>query len=159
MQNDYKSCKLCDYVGEDTHLHHIIPRSLGGNEDNYNLIELCVPCHNKAHNSNFGGEKGVIKQGIDKHRGRFNEAKKWLEANNEVLTQFIMDFYQETGSSILTDLLCYGIIKADDLHTWVRFGRGIRSRSFGDIPRLVYNFLNVNKGVYNINLEDDFSRF
>ena len=48
-------CKICGLVGdENIHLHHIIPKSLGGkdlNEDgSSNRIYLCKECHEKIHN-------------------------------------------------------------------------------------------------------------
>ena len=84
-----KACKLCDYIGEETHMHHIVPKSLGGGDDSNNLIELCIPCHNKAHNADFGGDKGIIKRGINGRIDRFKEAKKWLEAHEEVLMSLL----------------------------------------------------------------------
>ena len=33
--------------------HHIIPRSLGGNDDSKNLIPLCKKCHLNVHSYNL----------------------------------------------------------------------------------------------------------
>jgi 5-methylcytosine-specific restriction endonuclease McrA len=38
----------CDYICEDLsqiNFHHIIPRSMGGSDKKFNLIELCPNCH------------------------------------------------------------------------------------------------------------------
>jgi len=41
---------LCEYQSERTsiHLHHIIPRELGGSDKPCNLVYLCPNCHNKV---------------------------------------------------------------------------------------------------------------
>ena len=39
--NSVGKCSLCEYIGHNTHIHHIIPRSRGGSDDDSNLIELC----------------------------------------------------------------------------------------------------------------------
>lgn len=31
------------------HIHHVLPRALGGSDDKSNLIELCSECHNMLH--------------------------------------------------------------------------------------------------------------
>lgn len=42
---------MCGCCGEEKNLelHHIIPISLGGNNDYYNLLYLCHNCHKKIH--------------------------------------------------------------------------------------------------------------
>lgn len=45
----------CEYVCEDksqVHFHHIIPKSLGGNNKESNLIEVCPNCHNRIYIEN-----------------------------------------------------------------------------------------------------------
>jgi len=42
----------CLYVTPDKHqihFHHIIPKSLGGKNDRFNLVRLCPNCHNKIY--------------------------------------------------------------------------------------------------------------
>ena len=41
-------CAACGST-ENLHYHHLIPRSLGGSDDETNLITLCGECHAKAH--------------------------------------------------------------------------------------------------------------
>ena len=47
-RRDWWACALCD---DRRHLqiHHCIPRSLGGNNSDHNLITLCSKCHALAH--------------------------------------------------------------------------------------------------------------
>ena len=48
---EIKKPLICGCCGneENLELHHIIPISLGGNDDYYNLIYLCFNCHKKMH--------------------------------------------------------------------------------------------------------------
>jgi hypothetical protein len=54
MTENLKSgrCSVCSSEGE-TEIHHIVPKSLGGPDSLSNLIELCLPCHNKVHKQKF----------------------------------------------------------------------------------------------------------
>jgi len=45
MIRDDFTCKICKVKGIKLNVHHIIPRSIGGTEDNSNLITLCKSCH------------------------------------------------------------------------------------------------------------------
>lgn len=47
MYNDYKKCGKCGST-ENLELHHMIPMSLGGTNDENNLIWLCNKCHGKV---------------------------------------------------------------------------------------------------------------
>ncbi len=40
-------CYFCEKPS--TTLHHIIPKSLGGKDQEWNLIPLCEGCHKKLH--------------------------------------------------------------------------------------------------------------
>ena len=46
MKHDH--CVAC---GSKEHLtqHHLVPRSMGGNDEDSNLLTLCGSCHAKAH--------------------------------------------------------------------------------------------------------------
>ena len=41
-------CAACG-AQENLHFHHLTPKSLGGSDDETNLITLCGDCHAKAH--------------------------------------------------------------------------------------------------------------
>lgn len=45
---DEHCCKRCG-ISENLHVHHLIPRNLGGNDFPYNLIALCPACHANHH--------------------------------------------------------------------------------------------------------------
>jgi len=43
LQRDGYTCHYCR--GEATEVDHVIPRALGGGEDDDNLVAACVPCN------------------------------------------------------------------------------------------------------------------
>ena len=43
-----KKCLFCDSENNLT-IHHVIPRSLGGSNEQSNLVLLCAECHRKLH--------------------------------------------------------------------------------------------------------------
>ena len=47
LTRDDNKCRLCDDVAVD--LHHLLFKSLGGNNSSYNLIPLCRAHHELAH--------------------------------------------------------------------------------------------------------------
>ena len=45
-------CYICGFetdVKSQIHIHHIIPKSLGGSNSTFNLITLCPTCHSKVY--------------------------------------------------------------------------------------------------------------
>lgn len=61
-ERDNYKCVRCNDV-ENLLVHHVLPISLGGNNEYSNLITLCNPCHKKAHDiiNNLLKEKKPIK--------------------------------------------------------------------------------------------------
>lgn len=51
LQRDGSQCTRCK-CSTDLHVHHIVPRRLGGTADDINLITLCSKCHG-AWEANF----------------------------------------------------------------------------------------------------------
>ena len=152
-------CKTCNYVGDDTHIHHIIPKSVGGSDDASNLIELCTICHGKAHNVQFAGDSGIIKNGIAKTIEKRKSILSWLEKYEDVLHDIIVDFHEHEGTDVVTELLFYNAVKLEDLHTWLKHGKGNRHKTFGDIPAMLFLFYKKNKDNYDLDLSDDYSKF
>ena len=48
FERDSYTCVLCENGATD--LHHVTPRSLGGENRAGNLVSLCRKCHNEYHN-------------------------------------------------------------------------------------------------------------
>ncbi len=44
----HNHCVACG-TPDNLNQHHLVPRSLGGSDDESNLLTLCGPCHAKAH--------------------------------------------------------------------------------------------------------------
>jgi hypothetical protein len=52
LERDNRKCIECGAGGtreQDLHVHHVIPLSIGGNNDLGNLVALCLFCHDKKH--------------------------------------------------------------------------------------------------------------
>ena len=50
-QRDNHTCRVCrkqDSKGARLHVHHVIPRRMGGPDEDWNLATLCPSCHRKA---------------------------------------------------------------------------------------------------------------
>lgn len=67
-------CINCGNEGQ--HLHHVVPKALGGNEGS-NLVPLCLVCHGLVHNKNFLKSKELQKKGIEraKKEGKYKGRK------------------------------------------------------------------------------------
>ena len=65
-----KHCCACR-ARKDLHYHHLVPKSVGGSDDDTNVITLCRHCHGKIHGKrkSFGASE-LIKEGIKKRRGK-----------------------------------------------------------------------------------------
>ena len=48
-----ENCAVCG-IGGALENHHVIPRSVGGSDDETNLLTVCSYCHGKLHGSNKG---------------------------------------------------------------------------------------------------------
>jgi len=55
-----KNCFECD--NEAKHMHHIIPKILGG----LKMVPLCEKCHGIIHNINFVNHGKLVKEGLKK---------------------------------------------------------------------------------------------
>lgn len=87
LTNTY--CANCDKKA--THIHHIIPISVGGSNRLTNLVALCDDCHAKVHNLNFTDFHYLQRIGIaeaqakGKHLGRPNAEypNEWEQIYNQ----------------------------------------------------------------------------
>lgn len=52
LKRDNYRCHLCNAT-TNLHVHHILPRCLGGGHDDENLVTLCAKCH------------GIVEHGSD----------------------------------------------------------------------------------------------
>lgn len=139
-------CSNCGFIG-DTHLHHIVPRSKGGSDSPKNLIEVCHPCHRKIHNSEFGGENGLIKSGIKNKKESERLAKDFLDANSKAIEKFLFDFSVRHETNILADMLFYGVMSMCDIRNILTNSN--KKKSFGDIGNMMKEMHDENIDEYS----------
>jgi len=78
-------CKLCNIKTNYLEVHHIIPKSRGGLDNDNNLINICIECHSLVHDVSFKRGKGVISTAIKKSQLNLIEAQKWCNENIELI--------------------------------------------------------------------------
>lgn len=69
LKRDNYSCALCvefdDGEFSKMQIHHIVPVSEGGNDEESNLITLCFDCHKNLHNSGWEQYVKVLQQSVE----------------------------------------------------------------------------------------------
>lgn len=63
-------CPGCGKPSELFNDHHIVPRALGGLDEQSNIIRICIDCHAKVHRRKNLGNPVLIKAGLAKARER-----------------------------------------------------------------------------------------
>lgn len=99
-------------------------------------------------------ESKKVKLGMSKSNERKDCAKKWLEKHEDILHDFLMAFYMEYDTDILTDLIYFEAVDSDELHNWIMFGKSNKSKHFGTIPRMVRDFYIDNKDRFPLSISD-----
>jgi hypothetical protein len=89
MSREKGKCQFCgkDFKGQSAHIHHIIPRSKGGNDRSSNLALLHENCHKELHRK--GLEKKLKSNSKDyKHSTFMNIINKrfWNDITNLIVT-------------------------------------------------------------------------
>jgi len=59
LQRDKWRCRNCGFRSE-LHVHHIVYRSLGGDDSLENLLVLCARCHDGIHVDEQDGVMGLV---------------------------------------------------------------------------------------------------
>ena len=146
-------CEICASNGE-LHIHHIVPRSLGGDDSSKNLISLCVDCHNKAHNCSFGGDSGLIKSAALKKKINLEKHKDWLEQNEVGLVELLTDFAIECDQSdYISASMKNSSMSAIDFYEILNYGKVVsRKKNFGDTSTKLFNFYKNNIDKYSIDM-------
>lgn len=55
-EGEFMACQYCCLLPVND-IHHVIYRSAGGSDEVSNLVGLCRPCHQKAHNKTIKAEE------------------------------------------------------------------------------------------------------
>ena len=58
LDRDGHACQSCDIEIGKFHIHHILPKRLGGSDHFDNLITVCAKCHRKVENIDAKNENG-----------------------------------------------------------------------------------------------------
>jgi hypothetical protein len=64
-----KFCVACG-TKDNLHHHHLKPRSLGGTDDETNLITLCQTCHGIYHNISFRDHGWLTRKGLERAKAK-----------------------------------------------------------------------------------------
>lgn len=127
-------CVACGST-ENLHHHHIVPKSLGGSDDDTNLITLCAKHHGQIHNARIAHDhseltrKGLARvKAAGKPYGPIPYGKRRLDdklVENPIETEIISLIAQlkESGlnySQVAEKLNEMGYVKRNDL-PWERW--------------------------------------
>ena len=118
-------CKLCGKETEYIEKHHIIPKSRGGSDDINNLIELCSKCHGLAHDVSFTNNRvGLIKESLNKKISKHKIDVKWLEKNEKLVLNKMMNLYNNDEDMHMLMLLLIEKRKfnASHIRKWFEIG-------------------------------------
>jgi len=63
-------CQGCKQEVQNFHRHHIVPKALGGVDEDCNIAILCEPCHGKVHNRRFLDHSHLTKVGLERAKAR-----------------------------------------------------------------------------------------
>ena len=91
-RRDGYRCALCDDV-RGLQIHHAMPRSVGGSDDEMNLVTLCWRCHAEAHGTFLP----------ERHRAprtpeELAELRRLLkETYAQNIVEYLADLYAEEG--------------------------------------------------------------
>lgn len=147
MKKKKHLCESCGERNDQTHLHHILPKSKGGTDKSNNLIEVCPPCHQKIHNVDFNGDKGLIKIGIENLKQEFKEAAKFIDKNFDSIVNFCDDFYDEYDTEILHEMFRYEVLSSTD---FVRILKGEKTKkAYGLVTGMIFQLYRKSQHKYS----------
>ena len=119
-------CKLCNKETEHIENHHIIPKSRGGTDYINNIIQLCSECHGLAHDVSFINDRGgLVKEGINKKITNCENDIKWLEKNEKLVHNKMMNLYNNNRDMHMLMLLLIEQNKfnASHIRKWFEIGK------------------------------------
>lgn len=92
-RRDGYRCALCDDV-RGLQIHHAMPRSVGGSNDEMNLITLCWRCHAEAHGT-YLPERHRHAPKTPEQLAEFRRSLK--EDYAQQIVEYLADHYAEEG--------------------------------------------------------------
>jgi hypothetical protein len=136
------NCKICNKKSNYLEVHHIIPKSRGGDDSHNNLIKICSICHGKAHDVEFKNERGgLIKEGAKKAKEESKAAYEWLDKNQFKINEFIEKIYLRGGEkdNLMLILIEHQVIPAKDFKNLIQ-NKKINFKTSFTFDPLIYNF-------------------
>lgn len=91
-RRDGYRCALCDDV-RGLQIHHAMPRSVGGSDNEMNLVTLCWRCHAEAHGT-FLPERHRAPR-TPEELAELRRSLKEMYAQN--IVEYLADLYAEEG--------------------------------------------------------------
>lgn len=83
MKTDY--CAACS-AADDLEHHHIIPRSIGGSDDETNVVTLCRACHCGLHGLAFSPDhKTLTRLGLQRAKAEGRTTKRLTELQRRAI--------------------------------------------------------------------------
>jgi len=120
-------CKICLKTTDNIEIHHIIPKSRGGSDDDRNLIRLCTKCHGLAHNVSFSDNrgKGLINEGVTRIKEQDKIALEWLHDNQNLVEEKMTDLYNHDPDMHMLMLMLMNKhrFRATHIKQWYEFGK------------------------------------
>ncbi len=85
-------CALCDDV-RGLQIHHIVHRSVGGNDTPCNLITLCWRCHAEAHGTWIAERHGNALP--SDAAARWAVLQSMIDDYEQMCVEYVSDYYRE----------------------------------------------------------------
>lgn len=106
-----KFCVAC-FSDKNLHHHHLVPKSIGGTNDQTNLITLCGSCHGKIHGvgESWTSSSTLIKLGMERRKS--NGFKSGRPAKLSSIQVYEMKLKRESGIKIKDLMSEYSLSKA-----------------------------------------------
>lgn len=65
-----RKCSCCHKECESLHKHHVLPRVLGGIDEESNIVKCCEECHGKIHGRDMLHHRKLTIEGLIKAKAR-----------------------------------------------------------------------------------------
>lgn len=111
----------CSYCDDTTNLewHHILPRSLGGTDESFNLIRVCSYHHGLIHGmSSRGNIADLIREGLKRTKEKGTILGPPLKIHPDVLKEMVVDRKYCTTQEIAIKHGCHSSLVHRVLSKW-----------------------------------------
>ncbi|MDF9748431.1 HNH endonuclease [Natrinema salsiterrestre] len=99
LEIDDHQCVNCGNSGM-LHVHHVVPKSLGGVDELSNLRSLCIDCHDKAHDRSIGVIKGHYKSSDTRWLPSTDTMRWFINQIHHPLDRLVVIILAKTGIGV-----------------------------------------------------------